>query len=181
MDGFLAELGMTVEFGPVTPVNLARVTQLVNKTNQFNTTTIRRSEAEVAALAADPAALLLQFRLIDKFGDNGIVSAMILTPAPGEPDTLELVGWVMSCRVFGRQLEDAALDILVEAARGRGVRRLRAAFVPTPKNAVIKDLFMKLGFIPDGTADGTGASRWCLQLADHVARPTRIARQGAAA
>ena len=182
MDGFLAELGMTVEFGPVTPVNLARVTQLVNKTNQFNTTTIRRSEAEVAALAADPAALLLQFRLIDKFGDNGIVSAMILTPAPGAPDTLELVGWVMSCRVFGRQLEDEALNILVEAARARGVRRLRAAFVPTPKNAVIKDLFMKLGFTREGTADeAEGSSRWCLQLADHVARPTRIARQGAAA
>ena len=86
MDDFLGALAMTVEFGPVTALNLARVTQLVNKTNQFNTTTIRRTEAEVAALAADPQALTLQFRLIDKFGDNGIVSVMLLTPAEGEPD-----------------------------------------------------------------------------------------------
>ena len=81
MDDFLGALAMTVEAGPVTALNLARVTQLINKTNQFNTTTIRRTEAEVAALAADPRALTLQFRLIDKFGDNGIVSVMLLEPA----------------------------------------------------------------------------------------------------
>ena len=176
MDDFLGRLAMTVEFGPVTPVNLARVTQLINKTNQFNTTTIRRSEAEVAALAADPGALTLQFRLLDKFGDNGIVSAMLLEPA-GD-GALELVNWVMSCRVFGRQLEDAALNLLVEAARARGVSELRAAFVPTPKNAVIADLFARLGFLGDGTA--ADASRWVLPLEGYAARPTRIAGKGAA-
>jgi FkbH-like protein len=174
-DDYIAALGMTVEFGPVTGLSLPRVAQLINKTNQFNTTTIRRSEAEVAALAADPDGLTLQFRLLDKFGDNGIISAMILTPVPGEPDALDLVTWVMSCRVFGRQLENEALNILVEAARARSVRRLGATFVPTPKNAVIKDLFAKLGFMRDG-ADGT-SSRWSLPVADYAARPTRIARR----
>jgi FkbH-like protein len=119
--------------------------------------------------------LTLQFRLLDKFGDNGIVSAMLLAPAEGG---LELVNWVMSCRVFGRQLEDEALNILAEAARARGVREIRAAFVPTAKNGVIADLFPRLGFAAAGTADG--ASRWTLRLADHAARPTRIARKEAA-
>ena len=171
MDDFLGALAMTVEVGPVTALNLARVTQLVNKTNQFNTTTIRRTEAEVAALAADPAALTLQFRLLDKFGDNGIVSVMLLEPAG---DGLELVNWVMSCRVFGRQLEEEALNALVEAARARGAAAIHAAFVPTAKNGVIADLFPRLGFAP------AGEGRWTLRLAAHDARPTRIARKEAA-
>jgi FkbH-like protein len=171
IDEFLGALAMTVEFGPVNALNLARVTQLINKTNQFNTTTVRRTEAEVAALAADPRGLALQFRLLDRFGDNGIVSVMLLTPSG---DALELVNWVMSCRVFGRQLEDEALNILADLARARGVTAIRAAFVPTPKNGVIADLFPRLGFRPDGEG------RWTLPLAAHAARPTRISRKEAA-
>ena len=176
MDAFLGALAMTVEAGPVTALNLARVTQLVNKTNQFNTTTLRRTEAEVAALAGNPDGLTLQFRLLDKFGDNGIVSVMLLEPAEaaGEGRALELVNWVMSCRVFGRQLEEEALNILAEAARARGVTEIRAAFVPTEKNGVIAGLFPRLGFVP------AGEGRWILSLAAHAARATRIRRKEAA-
>ena len=171
-NAFLGALAMTVEAGPVNALNLARVTQLINKTNQFNTTTIRRTEAEVAALAGNPAALTLQFRLIDKFGDNGIVSVMLLEPA-GE-GVLELVNWVMSCRVFGRQLEEEALDILAETARGRGVSEIRARLVPTERNGVIADLFPRLGFAP------AGEGRWTLSLAAHARHTTRIRRKEAA-
>jgi FkbH-like protein len=174
MEEFLGQLAMTVEFGPVTPLNLARVTQLLNKTNQFNTTTIRRTEAEVAALAENPQALALQFRLLDKFGDNGIVSVMLLEPAEDGGGALELVNWVMSCRVFGRQLEEEALNILAEAARARGVSEIRARFVPTGKNGVVADLFPRLGFSP------AGEGRWTLPLAAHALRRTRIARREAA-
>ena len=75
---------------------------------------------------------------------------MLLAPAEaeGEGRALELVNWVMSCRVFGRQLEEEALNILAEAARARGVTEIRAAFVPTEKNGVIADLFPRLGFAP---------------------------------
>ncbi len=178
MEAFLGALAMTVEAGPVTALNLARVTQLINKTNQFNTTTLRRTEAEVAALADDPRALTLQFRLLDKFGDNGIVSVMLLEPAGDEGDeggdALELVNWVMSCRVFGRQLEEEALNILAETARARGVSEIRARLVPTEKNGVIADLFPRLGFAP------AGEGRWTLSLAAHDARATRIRRKEAA-
>lgn len=181
MDAFLDALGMTVDYGPVDALGLARVTQLLNKTNQFNTTTIRRTEAEVAALAADPAGLTLQFRLADKFGDNGIVSVMLLEPAGAEDGekALELVNWVMSCRVFGRQLEEEALNILAETARARGVTEIRAAFVPTAKNAVVADLFPRLGFVSAGEGPG-GEGRWTLSLAAHDARATRIRRKEAA-
>src|SRR5262249_20345551 len=144
MDSFLQQLRMAVEYGPVTSLNMARVTQLINKTNQFNTTTLRLTEAEVAKLARDPEVILLQFRLIDKFADNGIVSVMIATPDAKDTSVLNITNWVMSCRVFGRQLEYEVLNILVEAARSRGVRTLRATYRVTAKNAVIQDLFSKL-------------------------------------
>ncbi len=175
MDGFLEQLAMSVEFGPVSPLNRARVTQLVNKTNQFNTTTIRRAEAEIETLSADPGAVLLQFRLVDKFGDNGIVSVMIATLAG---DALTLESWVMSCRVFGRQLEDEAMNILVEAAEARGARVILADFLPTPKNAVVSDLYARLGFASEAAPDlPEGASRWSLRLTDYAPRPTRISRK----
>ena len=178
LDAYLEQLAMTVEFGGVTPVNLARVTQLINKTNQFNTTTLRMTEPEVEALASDPKAVVLQFRLVDKFGDNGLVS--VLLAGAGEPGQLNLANWVMSCRVFGRQLEEEAMNILVEAARVRSVRTLKAAYLPTAKNGVVRDLFERLGFTrvdADAGAAGEGASQWSLSVADYVARPTRIARK----
>lgn len=178
MDSFLKQLDMTIDFGPVNAMNLPRAAQLINKTNQFNTTTVRRTEHEVETLANDQDAILLQFRLIDKFGDNGIVSVMTLTPADGETGVLDLDNWVMSCRVFGRQLEDEAMNIAVEAARCRGVHTLRAAFVPTEKNAVVKDLFATLGFVAaDDAGANDGSSQWTLSLADYETRPTHIARR----
>ena len=81
----------------------------------------------------------------------------------------------MSCRVFGRQLEEEALNILAEAARARGVAEIRAAFVPTEKNGVIADLFPRLGFAP-----ARREGRWTLSLAAHAARATRIRRKEAA-
>ena len=80
----------------------------------------------------------------------------------------------MSCRVFGRQLEDEALNILAEAARARGVPAIHAGFVPTDRNGVIAELFPRLGFAP------AGEGRWTLRLDAHAARATRIRRTEAA-
>jgi predicted enzyme involved in methoxymalonyl-ACP biosynthesis/acyl carrier protein len=146
MDEFLRGLNMSVVFGPFTSVDHARVVQLINKTNQFNTTTRRYASEEVAHSASLPEALTLQFRLIDRVGDNGLVSTMILRPTPGDEDALEIENWVMSCRVFGRELEYEAMNIAVDAARGRGVRALVGNYIPTPKNDVIKTLYPNLGF-----------------------------------
>ena len=103
MDDFLRGLDMTAVYGPFTAVDHARVVQLINKTNQFNTTTRRYAGEEVAQIMEDPNSLTLQFRLLDRLGDNGLVSTMILRPTPEEDDVLEIENWVMSCRVFGRR------------------------------------------------------------------------------
>lgn len=180
IDAYLQKLEMVVEAGPVTAMNLARATQLINKTNQFNNTGVRRTEQEIESLSFDPRALLLQFRLIDRFGDNGLVSVMVLAPAENEPGVLDMASWVMSCRVFGRQLEDEATNIMVDAARGMGVSAIRAGYKPTEKNGVIKDLFGKLGFTRVGADAEDGSSLWQLDLANYARRPTWIAQKEAA-
>ena len=178
MDEFLQGLEMSVDYGPISPTNLARVTQLINKTNQFNTTTVRRTEHEIDALMADPSTIGLQFRLIDKFGDNGIVSVIILTPQADRANALEIVTWVMSCRVFGRQLEDEVMNIVVDAARQRKVERLCGQIIPTKKNSVIRELFANLGFARLDTAEVEGApTLWEVSVANYVQRPTRIGRR----
>ena len=178
MDEFLRGLNMTAVYGPFTAVDHARVVQLINKTNQFNTTTRRYASEEVARIMDDPNSLTLQFRLIDRVGDNGLVSTMILRPARGDDDVLEIENWVMSCRVFGRELEFEAMNIAVDAARERGVRALIADYIPTPKNDVISKLYPSLGFVEvDGPASANGAKRFRLDLADYVPRNTHIIGQ----
>ena len=179
VDEFLRGLRMSVVFGPVKAVDLSRVTQLINKTNQFNPTTRRYTAEEVEAIVAAPEMISLQFRLLDRFGDNGLISILILRPDPEQADVLHIDTWVMSCRVFGRELEFEAMNIAVEAARRRGVRAFRANYIPTKKNAVIRDLYPRLGFSranAETPADGT--IQWHLNLTEYVGRKTHIDRLG---
>jgi FkbH-like protein len=174
MDEFLRGLKMSVVFGPFTAVDHARAVQLINKTNQFNTTTRRYTSEEIANLINLPGALTLQFRLLDRIGDNGLVSTMILRPTSDDEDVLEIENWVMSCRVFGRQLECEAMNIAVEAARRRGAKAFIADYIATPKNHVISTLYPSLGF----AAVSEMAARWFLNLDDYVVQHSHIVRAG---
>jgi FkbH-like protein len=154
IDEFLEGLRMQASATAVNEQNLQRVTQLVNKTNQFNLTTRRYSEAQVRGLAAAPGAWTGVFELADRFGHHGIVGLLFCVPGEA-PQTWEIDTWLMSCRVLGRQLERFMLDRAVEAARQAGVSRLRGLYRPTPKNGLVADLFVRLGFTPCGeTEDG---------------------------
>jgi FkbH-like protein len=181
LEDFLQSLQMSVVFGPFAAADLARVTQLFNKTNQFNTTTRRYNAEEVAKFATANETMTLQFRLLDKFGDNGLVSAMIIRPDPEQPDVLDIDNWVMSCRVFGRQLEYEAMNIVVEQARRRGIKTLRADYIPTPKNGVISDLYSRLGFSPEtDQTQKNGAGSWLLDPTKYTTKSTFISRAGGA-
>ena len=178
IDDFLQSLDMSVVFGPITDADLLRATQLINKTNQFNTTTRRYSAGDVSRFCADLECLTLQFRLIDRFGDNGLVSVMILRPVPDDPTILEIDTWVMSCRVFGRQLELEAMNIAVESAQTRGIRAVRADYIPSAKNKVISGLYETLGFArAEEPQLDDGVTRWQLDTAEYAPRPTFILRK----
>lgn len=175
---FLESLAMRMRSGLAQAVDLPRVAQLIGKTNQFNLTTRRHSLETVTALSRDPAAAVLQFRLEDRFGDNGLVSAMILLPVKEQPDVLDIDTWVMSCRVFGRQLEHAALNIATAIARSRGARQIRGTFIPTAKNGVVRDLFRELGFQPALQSGPEGATHWTLDLQHYQPHTTHIVDTG---
>ena len=178
IDDFLRGLQMSVVYGPVTRVDQVRAGQLINKTNQFNTTTQRIGSEELEAWVQSPKDLVLQFRLIDRFGDNGLVSVMLFRRDVEHSDVFELVNWVMSCRVFGRQLEHEAMNIAVEAVRARGVKTIKSSYVPTEKNAVVSGLFASLGFQRAGDVAEAGASRWTLDLTGYRPHATHIVRKG---
>ncbi len=149
-------------------IGLARTVQLINKSNQFNLTTRRYTENEVLAVMDDPDAFGLQLRLIDRLGDNGVI-AIVIGRKAGDRD-LYIDTWLMSCRVLGRQVEEATLDLIARHARLLGAQRLIGEYIPTRKNGMVKDHYAKLGFTVMETTP-SGGSRAMLDLKRFV--PTR--------
>jgi FkbH-like protein len=140
---FLASLEMSAEIRPFSPVYLERITQLINKTNQFNLTTKRYTSAEVEVIARDPGVIALYGRLADRFGDNGLVSVLIGRVLE---ETVELDLWLMSCRVLNREMEFAMFDTLVEQCQARGIRRIVGVYIPSKKNSMVAGHYAELGF-----------------------------------
>jgi FkbH-like protein len=144
---YLGGLKMTMKYGPFDETGIGRITQLINKTNQFNLTTRRYAEPEIRKLLDDPKFITMQVRLADRLGDSGVISIIIGTL--NEPDkTLSINTWLMSCRVLGRQVEYAALNVLVELARKRGVEAIIGEYIPTERNNMVKNHYAGLGFSP---------------------------------
>jgi FkbH-like protein len=137
---------MTAEIAPFSSVYLERITQLINKTNQFNLTTRRYTAAEVEAIAQDPSYVKLYGRLIDRFGDNGLVSVII---GRATNDTLEINLWLMSCRVLNREMELAMFDVLTQACQARNVRKMIGLYIPSKKNNMVASHYSGLGFTRD--------------------------------
>lgn len=159
-DEFLRSLKMRAEIGPVNALYLDRVTQLINKTNQFNLTTRRCTLAETTAAAADPQQVLLYGRLVDAFGDNGIVTVL---GGRCEGGALHIELWLMSCRVLKRGMEAAMLDELVRHARAKGLQALVGRYVPTAKNGMVARLLPDFGFEAIADDDSPG-QRWRLDI-----------------
>jgi len=140
---YLLSLEMKAEIAPFAPVYLERITQLINKTNQFNLTTRRYTSAEVEVIAQDPGQVTLYGRLADRFGDNGLVTVLIGHVAA---EVLEIDLWLMSCRVLNREMELSMFDALVETCQARGLSRIVGTYIPSKKNALVADHYRKLGF-----------------------------------
>lgn len=123
---------------------LDRISQLVNKTNQFNLTTKRYSSSEIYSFMGSEDHIVIYGSLDDKFGENGIISVMICNVLEAE---IEIDTWVMSCRVFKRNMEYAMFDELVKMARKLGKTELKGAYIPSDKNTIVSNLYSLLGFI----------------------------------
>lgn len=161
---YLKSLQMTATIDDFLPVYLARITQLTNKSNQFNLTTRRYTNAEMEQVFADPNHVRLYGKLVDKFGDNGVVSVVI---GKQTADVLDIELWLMSCRVLKRDMEFAMLDRLVEACRKRGITTIRGHYYPTAKNGMVRHLFETFGFTL-AQEEENGNTHWLLNVENYT-------------
>ena len=168
MEGYLKGLAMELDVRPFDGIGLSRIVQLINKTNQFNLTTRRYTEEEVRTIMADPSVAAYQFRLTDRFGDNGMIAVLI--GRLGINNALLIDTWLMSCRVLGRQVEEACLNVMIDAARQWGATVLHGEFIPSAKNSMVREHYQKLGFTLDAT-ETDGSTRWKLDLDSFQKKP----------
>ncbi len=173
VEEFLGSLEMVAQVGEVDATTQARVVQLIGKTNQFNLTTRRHSEAVIAELAQEPASVVAWVRLRDRFGDQGLIGVAILRTA-GEEAIIDT--FLMSCRVMNRRVEHALMSYLLEHARRLQCARVIGEYIPTKKNRVVERFYADFGF---QLVAPTGESRrYVLPLdQDDVSWPEVIRRE----
>ena len=177
VDAYLASLEMVIRFRPFDHIGRARITQLINKSNQFNLTTRRYTEAEIRDIGRDPNYYTLQVSLADIYGDNGMIS-VVICQRNGEDWYVDT--WLMSCRVLGRRVENAVLSQLLGEARRRGIRRIVGAYRATARNKMVENHYAKLGFsVMEKQDDGTVL--WELDVAgpsENIPIPMTVERFG---
>ncbi|MGA8764511.1 MAG: HAD-IIIC family phosphatase [Candidatus Sulfotelmatobacter sp.] len=142
-EDFYRFLQQEAEIVPVQPVNLARIAQLTQKTNQFNLTTQRYTEQQLTEIAGRSGWDVMAIRLSDRYGDHGLVGVAITRDHNADCD---IDTFLLSCRVIGRSVETALLSCVAERARARGCTRLLGRFLPTKKNAPARSFYEQHGF-----------------------------------
>lgn len=150
---FLKSLDMISDVTGFTAYNIPRVAQLTQRSNQFNLRTIRYTEDQILKIENDPGKKGFAFSLKDKFGDNGLIAVLILDKK--DRCNLFIDTWLMSCRVLKRGMENFTLNQLVAWAQKNGYKKIIGEYIPTQKNAMVKNHYESLGFkrIIDSTSD----------------------------
>ena len=162
---YLDSLQMTATIQGFAPLYIQRIAQLTNKSNQFNLTTLRCSEEDIRTMAEDADHLCLCGKLVDKFGDNGIVTVVA---GQQQGSALHMRLWLMSCRVLKRGMEDAMMDTLMRHAAARGIKKVVGYYYPTVKNAMVREFYAQFGF--SKTQESEQGTTWELNVADYVPR-----------
>ena len=164
-DKYLKSLNMKISLRPFDSIGRPRITQLIAKSNQFNLTTMRLTNSEVESFEVNEDVYDLQIRLLDRFGDNGMVSVVMAQKAT---ETWTIIMWLMSCRVLVRRVEEYVLANLAKAALAHGAKRLIGKYIPTDRNHIVVDHYKKLGFSKIETLD-SGEEIWQLNLETYIA------------
>ena len=168
---YLKSLEMVGTIRPFEDIYMSRIAQLTNKSNQFNLTTRRYTQAEIEKIAADDNYITLYGKLEDKFGDNGVVSVVI-----GEIKDMELhiILWLMSCRVLKREMEYAMMDELIKTGEDHGIKTVYGYYYPTERNGMVKDFYELQGF-DKISEDEAGNSTWKLEIGNgHISKNSSI-------
>lgn len=167
---YLLSLEMKAEIAPFTEIYMSRIAQLTNKSNQFNLTTKRYTNEEIQQTASDPEYITLYGKLTDKFGDNGVVSVVI---AHIDGDELNIILWLMSCRVLKRDMEFAMMDALAEKAASMGIKIINGYYFPTAKNGMVKNFYALQGFTKI-SQDEDGNTKYTLDISKGYERKNKV-------
>lgn len=170
---FLKSLDMQADIADFKAVYLDRITQLINKTNQFNLTTNRYTSTEVNEMFENDTYITLYARLKDKFGDNGLVSVVI---GQKQEEALHINIWLMSCRVLKRDLEYLIFDELVTKAKEAGLTKIIGYYRQTAKNSMVKHHYKQLGF--DCIQEDEVCSTWVFDLTKTYETLNQVIRKG---
>jgi FkbH-like protein len=154
LEDFWRSLAMRSRVRTLAPETVDRAAQLTQKTNQFNLTLVRRSREEVERLRVDPGAICKTLELEDRFANHGIVGLAIAVRDPEDPETAVIDTLLLSCRVIGRTAEAHLLSHLGRDALDQGFKRLRGFYVDGPRNALVADIYPRLGFVASPGRDG---------------------------
>jgi len=171
-DEYLASLDMRIDVERFEPSRLGRISQLLQRSNQFNLTTHRYNEGECEAMMRDAGCIPLYGSLRDRFGDHGLISVIVARPDSFK-STLEITDWLMSCRVLARGVEEYLMNHVVQEAMRLNLEVVTGSYIPTAKNAMVKEFFARFGFEKSEERSG-GSTRWRLRVADYQFRKTFI-------
>jgi FkbH-like protein len=166
VNDFLKSINMCAVVRAFDTYSIPRVAQLSQRSNQFNLRTIRYTEEQLHSLLKSSEWFTLSFNLEDKFGDNGLIAAIILRRI--DSLTLFIDSWFMSCRVLKRGMEDFIMNTIVNLARENGFEKIQGEYIQTEKNLIVKDLLSSLGFVLIPT------SLWECKLIDYEERENHI-------
>lgn len=172
---YLLSLDMDAEIQPFAPMYMARIAQLTNKSNQFNLTTKRCSQADIENFAGNPDYITLYGKLNDKFGDNGVVSVVFGHKDNKEKTLFHIDLWLMSCRVLKRDMEFAMMDELVRKCAERGIERLKGYYYPTAKNGMVKGFYEMQGFTKI-QEDAEGNTEWEFVIPKQYEKKNKVIR-----
>lgn len=159
MEAYLRSLEIRVAINAVRPEQYERAVQLLNKTNQFNTNTVRMDMQQFLCYLEDKRHQVFVANVSDRYGDSGLVSILLTEK---DEKTLTVDNFLMSCRVMGRQIENSIIDALAEHAARQGITQIEASFVPTAKNKPVEQLWNRLGF--EMTSEQDGRKRYACRL-----------------
>ena len=177
INSFLVSLNMEISFATFDSPGRSRIAQLINKSNQFNLTSNRYTETEISAMENDPSIITLQVRLMDRFGDNGMVSVVICRINEDLGKCIEIDTWLMSCRVLGRRVEEAVLGELIHIVKQRGKTALLGTYIISGRNQLVADHYKKLGF--SLVEDASNQTTWRLDASayKYINLPMKIKSQ----
>ena len=176
-EDYLQSLEMTIEVTRFTPEQLGRITQLLQRSNQFNLTTQRHNQAQCEAMMNDlEGCLPLTASLRDRFGDHGLISIVVVRPDRAA-DAAVISDWLMSCRVLTRGVEEYLMNHVVEQARRWGLTSVAASYIPTAKNAMVKDFYARFDFRKT-VEHADGRIDWVLPVAEYAPRGVFIRAAG---